>query len=348
MTLSQGRDGLTSATSGSLASDATALYNDSRLMPMLRQLIRTTCRLGDAVGGSVSLVDGAAGLYTKVAEVGTACRLGQSFPISEGVTGAVLDRRGPVVLRSYREVGRGHLTAGHPAWDGAVAAIPIWWRADIVAVNVIFAGVARGFSVGEIDDLEFVTQVVAPGLITAVERELPEHAPGRRRGASEPDHPAPIPGDAGAAVESVNTIVANLISLTQRATGTRDIASSGLELKVLGDPDRPRLIFRPDTGDGCSAESAAASWQELIDDPAGVMATPPQPGLSVSLLPSPLTAREQQVAVLLGQGLGDRAIASDLCLSPKTVEKHVSAVLRKTGTTSRTAAVLRCLDKHWM
>ena len=243
MTLTHQRDGWPSATNGSLASHATALYDDDRLMPMLRQLIRTTCGLGDAVGGSISLVDRAAGVYTKVAEMGTSCRLGQSFPINEGVTGAVLDRRGPVILGSYREIGSGHLTAGHPAWDGAVAAIPIWWRADIVAVNVIFAGVARGFSVREIDDLELVSQVVAPGLITAVDREFPERAPSRPRGAPEVPVPTQGFGSAEGAVETVNGIVAHLISLTQQATGALDIASTGLELKVMGDPGRaPRKI----------------------------------------------------------------------------------------------------------
>jgi hypothetical protein len=35
-------------------------------------------------------------------------------------------------------------------------------------------------------------------------------------------------------------------------------------------------------------------------------------------------------------------------ISPKTVEKHVGALLRKTGTTSRTAAVMRALERGWL
>src|ERR1700704_5297807 len=110
------------------------LYDDARLMPMLRQLVRSTCQMAGAVGGSVSLVDPEAGQYTKVAEVGTPCRLGQSFSLDEGVTGKVMAARAPVVLATYHGVRGGHLKLGHPAWDGAVAAIPIWWRAEIVAV----------------------------------------------------------------------------------------------------------------------------------------------------------------------------------------------------------------------
>jgi len=63
---------------------------------------------------------------------------------------------------------------------------------------------------------------------------------------------------------------------------------------------------------------------------------------------SPFTLREQQVACLLVRGLSDRAIAEGLVISPKTVEKHVGAVLRKTGTAGRTAAVVRILAAGWL
>ena len=354
---SPGRDVVVStAVAGSLARHATELYDDSRLTPMLRQLIRTSCRLSDAVGGSISLVNDLAGRYTKVAEFGTACRLGQSFPLSEGITGAVLDRRAPVVLGSYREIATGHLKVGHPAWSGAVAAIPIWWRADIVAVNVIFAGVARVFSVGEIDDLELVTQVVAPGLITAIEREMPDEAVARRRpprasAPSSADGPALLPG-AGAAVTSVNDIVAGLLELTHRATdghGASVAPASGMELKIIGDNTSPRLLFRPDASVEPGSTTSRSGWQELIDDPLGVLAIPgPSSPHRPAAYPSPLSSREREVAALLGQGLSDRAIAADLFVSPKTIEKHVSAVLRKTATSSRTAAVVLCMQKGWM
>jgi DNA-binding NarL/FixJ family response regulator len=41
-------------------------------------------------------------------------------------------------------------------------------------------------------------------------------------------------------------------------------------------------------------------------------------------------------------------VAKALAISPKTVEKHVGALLRKTGTTSRTAAVVRALGRGWL
>jgi DNA-binding CsgD family transcriptional regulator len=64
--------------------------------------------------------------------------------------------------------------------------------------------------------------------------------------------------------------------------------------------------------------------------------------------PSPLTRREHEVLHHLADGLSDREIAARLVISPKTVEKHVGAVLRKTGTAGRTAAVVRALDRGWL
>jgi DNA-binding NarL/FixJ family response regulator len=49
-----------------------------------------------------------------------------------------------------------------------------------------------------------------------------------------------------------------------------------------------------------------------------------------------LTARELEVRDLLGQGLADKQIATRLAISVKTVEKHVGAMLRKTGARNRT------------
>jgi non-specific serine/threonine protein kinase len=48
-----------------------------------------------------------------------------------------------------------------------------------------------------------------------------------------------------------------------------------------------------------------------------------------------LTARERQVAALVGQGLTDRAIAERLVISRRTAEGHVSRSLMKLGFTSR-------------
>ncbi|MCS5717338.1 response regulator [Herbiconiux sp. CPCC 205763] len=54
-----------------------------------------------------------------------------------------------------------------------------------------------------------------------------------------------------------------------------------------------------------------------------------------------LTAREREVRALVEQGLPYKQIASALDISVKTVEKHVGAILRKTGAPNRRALARR-------
>lgn len=55
----------------------------------------------------------------------------------------------------------------------------------------------------------------------------------------------------------------------------------------------------------------------------------------------PLTAREREVRALVEQGMPDKQIAATLHISVKTVEKHVGALLRKTGAANRTVLAAR-------
>jgi DNA-binding NarL/FixJ family response regulator len=70
----------------------------------------------------------------------------------------------------------------------------------------------------------------------------------------------------------------------------------------------------------------------------GMRAIPRGPHRATRGAPAGLTAREQQVLILLADGLADREIAQRLFISERTVHHHVSAVLSKIGVTSRTAA----------
>ena len=54
-----------------------------------------------------------------------------------------------------------------------------------------------------------------------------------------------------------------------------------------------------------------------------------------------LSAREQDVLRLLAEGMTDREIATALAISPRTVESHVSSVLRKLGVRNRAEAAQR-------
>jgi DNA-binding NarL/FixJ family response regulator len=54
-----------------------------------------------------------------------------------------------------------------------------------------------------------------------------------------------------------------------------------------------------------------------------------------------LSSREQDVLRLLAEGMTDREIATALAISPRTVESHVSSVLRKLGVRNRAEAAQR-------
>jgi DNA-binding CsgD family transcriptional regulator len=57
----------------------------------------------------------------------------------------------------------------------------------------------------------------------------------------------------------------------------------------------------------------------------------------------PLTDREREIVLLIGQGLSNRDIAKRLTLSVRTVESHIYKAMAKTGTFNRDelAALLR-------
>jgi two-component system response regulator DevR len=54
-----------------------------------------------------------------------------------------------------------------------------------------------------------------------------------------------------------------------------------------------------------------------------------------------LSGREHEVLHLLSEGMTDREIAAALAISPRTVESHVSSVLRKLGVRNRAEAAQR-------
>ena len=51
--------------------------------------------------------------------------------------------------------------------------------------------------------------------------------------------------------------------------------------------------------------------------------------------PLPLTDREREIVMLIGEGLSNRDVAERLTLSVRTVESHIYQAMAKTGTTSR-------------
>ncbi|MBP2367166.1 LuxR C-terminal-related transcriptional regulator [Pseudonocardia parietis] len=99
------------------------------------------------------------------------------------------------------------------------------------------------------------------------------------------------------------------------------------------------------TAAGSTAAGSAAAELTAAEPPAGRMPVDePAPGRPAAPVPprpdvrrnAALTLREREVRELVEQGLADKQIAGLLRISVKTVEKHVSAILRKTGARNRT------------
>ena len=76
---------------------------------------------------------------------------------------------------------------------------------------------------------------------------------------------------------------------------------------------------------GCAARAEALAERCGADTPT----------LRQAREPLPLTDREREIALLVGQGLSNRDIAERLTLSVRTVDGHIYKAMAKTGTESR-------------
>jgi DNA-binding CsgD family transcriptional regulator len=259
--------------------------------------------------------------------------------------------------------------------------VPLWWRGEVIGVNVAFAGRPRRFTATEVDDFELLTQSVAAAVVKAGSA-VPSLA-GLLRA-----HGRVVAGDTGVQTvvtevgavrpvpEEVATAAADLVALVRRAatlrTGpARPTGPARLHVAVLHRPQGLRLLVQDEATDTDAASAdplglGTRTWDELlavtgavrggevgVEHVAGwgtlLRADFPTAGAGGDTpVPTPLTPREHEVLRLLAGGLSDRGVAARLVISPKTVEKHVGAVLRKTGSASRTAAVMHALDRGWL
>jgi HD-GYP domain-containing protein (c-di-GMP phosphodiesterase class II) len=76
-----------------------------------------------------------------------------------------------------------------------------------------------------------------------------------------------------------------------------------------------------------------------------VLAAAGQPrGRTSALRPAGLSDREVEVLRLIARGASNRAVATRLSISPKTVGRHVEHIYAKTGVTTRPGAALFAME----
>ena len=64
--------------------------------------------------------------------------------------------------------------------------------------------------------------------------------------------------------------------------------------------------------------------------------------------PEDLSAQERTVLLLAARGLSNKAIGTEMSLSPRTVQSHLAHIFNKLGVASRTEAVVMSMKQGWL
>jgi two-component system response regulator DevR len=152
-----------------------------------------------------------------------------------------------------------------------------------------------------------------------------------------------LPGLSG--IEAVRELAPRLpdtkIVMLTASTDRRDLLTAvrhgafGYLTKDLGGEALLRAVRGIRLGDLPMSRSHAATVVEHLSR--GARGATPESDELDQLL----SAREGEVLRLLADGLTDREIAGALAISPRTVESHVSSLLRKLGVRNRAEAAQR-------
>ena len=142
-------------------------------------------------------------------------------------------------------------------------------------------------------------------------------------------------GDARAALAALRRAWAGWLDLDAPYEAARARMLVGLACRALGDEDGAEMELH-----------AARSVFQQIDAAPDLVRVEDLLNIMVRRTAGGLTAREVQVLALVATGKTNRAIASELVISEKTVATHVSSIFTKLGLSSRSAATAYAYEHH--
>ncbi|WP_434992151.1 hybrid sensor histidine kinase/response regulator transcription factor [Arthrobacter sp. Ld5] len=144
------------------------LAGQFELVPLLERVLGHAAALLGCESGSISIVHEAEGYYRKEVDQGVGCREGQTFPLTEGLTGQIVTTRGTVILDRYSSVPMGHIDPADPRWGSAVIGVPITWAGTIIGTFAIFSdGPGRVFSLADASLVELFANHAAIAMMNS-------------------------------------------------------------------------------------------------------------------------------------------------------------------------------------
>ena len=176
------------ARAAGLIAVAEDLAGEFSLRPLLERILLRCTELLGCDAGSICSVDEAAGTYRKEADIGVACQSGQVFPLTEGMTGVVVARRGPAWFARYSDVRGGHVAPAARATLRGVIGVPLEWRGRIIGACIVFSRDARrSFGPADARLLQLFAKHAAIALVNARMHEQAEERARAEAAAAERD-----------------------------------------------------------------------------------------------------------------------------------------------------------------
>ncbi len=206
------------ARAAGLIAVAEDLAGEFSLRPLLERILLRCTELLGCHAGSICSVDEAAGTYRKEADIGVACQSGRVFPLTEGMTGAVVAAREPVWFARYEDVPGGHVAPEDRVTLRGVIGVPLEWRGRIIGACIVFSrDEHRTFGTEDAELLQLFARHAAIALANARMHEAVEERARAEAAAAERDR---LLGDLH------NTLAQSLVSVQVHLdSAQRDLAT---------------------------------------------------------------------------------------------------------------------------